>query len=444
MRRKIKILIIGAKGYQTQTEESVVSCYSWKDATKIVNIRDFDTIIINLLNHHDFVWQDDSTKLLNVSLTYDVIKNNGRFIIIGDPRFNVRIGKDDVPFLDWTGLKFFWDDSPGDTIDYKDDYKHTQYEGYIKYFSKWEYSLSGCKIDNTIVDPLFNIDDLKKNQFKIDFEIDQFCANRYRNGLAFSINVGIFSMFGGQQPYLFGQLLFLPKINKSDDETIRIILKDLCGIVAKLPEPEWVKEFKAPGQDEIDKKIEQLELNIRTGFNELNKAQEEKEKNRTCLKLLYEREYALEPATREVFRALGAHVEDPKEPNKEDGWIAVQIGENTYEGVLEIKSTRADQFSEDGRKQLLDWIDHGRMDRSKDYKGIFVGNSAVDKPLKERPYAFSDSWQKNAKLSKICAIKTETLYMIFLLKCDNKIDIDKFWKMLFETNGIFDVKSFLT
>lgn len=157
------------------------------------------------------------------------------------------------------------------------------------------------------------------------------------------------------------------------------------------------------------------------------------------MKLLYEREYALEPVARDILRGLGAHVEDPAEKNKEDGWIVVKVTDTTYEGVLEIKSTRSDQFGEDGRKQPLDWIDRGRTLRGKNYKGIFIGNSAVDKPMKERSWAFNDSWTKAAELSGICAMKTEDLYVIYLLKSRGEIDLDSFWKELFGTSGIFDM-----
>jgi len=78
--------------------------------------------------------------------------------------------------------------------------------------------------------------------------------------------------------------------------------------------------------------------------------------------------------------------------------------------VIEIKSTKSDQFGEDGRKQLLD-LDRSRDElfRQKNYKGIFVGNSAVTKELKNRPDAFSDSWKKASALSQICALKSEDL-----------------------------------
>ena len=114
-----------------------------------------------------------------------------------------------------------------------------------------------------------------------------------------------------------------------------------------------------------------------------------------------------------------------------------------YEGVLEIKSTKSDQFGEDGRKQLLDWIDRGRTLRQKNYKGIFIGNSAVTTPLKDRPNAFSDSWKQAAALSQVCALKSEYLYFVHVLASQQKVNLDDFWKQLFATNGIFDINPFL-
>jgi len=170
---------------------------------------------------------------------------------------------------------------------------------------------------------------------------------------------------------------------------------------------------------------------------------QDRAKARTCLKLLYEREFGLEPVVREVLRQLGANVEDPVEKNKEDGWITVEVRGVVYEGVLEIKSTKSEQFAEDGRKQLLDWIDRGRTMRHKNYKGIFIGNSAVTRPLKDRPDAFSDSWKKAAALSQICTLKSEHLYFIHVLSSQKKVNLDDFWTQLFSTNGIFDIDRFL-
>ena len=241
----------------------------------------------------------------------------------------------------------------------------------------------------------------------------------------------------------FGPMVFLPAIALSEDETVQLVLSSICGIQSDLPEPEWLSQFAAPGQKAIDDHITRINAELQTMFDQLSQANADRAKCRECLELLYEREYALEPVVRDTFRGLGAHVEDPEEKGKEDGWIVVNVGDRTYEGVLEVKSTRGNEFGEDGRKQLLDWIDRGRTLREKNYKGIFIGNSAVDKPLRERPWAFSDNWAKAAKLSGICALKTEDLYIIHLLKARKAIEMESFWKDLFETDGVLDMKKYL-
>jgi hypothetical protein len=453
MSRKQKIIMLGCGGYQRNTDDIIVDCFSWDDIAKIKNIRDYDTLVVNLLSlssvnlplNGDIVFEH-----LNIASTLEIIRNNGEIIVIGDPRFEVEItdqeNKDKKikkPFLRWTGIDFFWDNSPGDTKIFKDDYSHRSFQNYISYLKGWKYSLRGINLDTDRVMFFHNKEIFLSHNYKLDIKRDDFCYNRYKNAIAFSLQIGIFSKNQDNELLLYGPIHFLPKISKNEDEIIQIVLRDLCAIEAELPEPEWLKDYSAPGQEKIDKKIEQVSLNINNGLQDLKRVREEKEKIRTCLKLLYEREYALEPATRDILRALGAHVEDPSEPGKEDGWIVVSAGEKNYEGVLEIKSTKSDQFSEGGRKQLLDWIDRGIRLREKKYKGIFIGNSAVDKPLKERSWAFSDSWQKSSKLSEICAIKTEDLYTIYLLKQSGKLDANKFWKVFFETNGIFDIKQFL-
>lgn len=453
MSRKRKIVILGCKGYQRNTDDILVDCFSWEDISKIKNIRDYDTLVVNLLPLTPSELPLDGNVIfehLNIISTLEIIQNGGEIIVVGDPRFDVEIidpddkdKKTQRPFLRWTGIDFFWDDSPGDTKIFKDDYSHRSFQNYISHLKNWKYSLKGLKLDADRVIQFFNRDFFITKGYKLDVKKDDFCYNRYKNAIAFSIQIGIFSESKEEELLLYGPIHFFPKIDKNEDETIQIVLRDLCEVEAELPEPEWIKDYNAPGQEKVDKKIEQVVLNINNSFQELKRTREEREKIRTCLKLLYEREYALEPATRDILRALGAHVEDPSESGKEDGWIVVSLGDKNYEGVLEIKSTKSDQFNEDGRKQLLDWIDRGIRLREKKYKGIFIGNSAVDKPLKERPWSFSDSWQKSAKLSEICAIKTEDLYTIYLLKQGGKLDTNKFWKEFFETNGIFDIKQFL-
>ena len=345
----------------------------------------------------------------------------------------------------WTGIKFAWDSEPGDTVQFSDDYAHRSFERYVSKLKRWNYSLAKCQIDFDVLPQAFNVEFLKGKNLEIGLLKDFLCVNRYRHALAFSLHLQYVKQEQYRDPEVLvthGPLILLPAISLNADETRQLILSDVCGVQASVPEPEWINQFVAPGQSKIDEEMKKIEAELQSVQKRLQDAKSRRSKARECLKLLYEREFALEPAARDILRGLGAHVEDPSEPNKEDGWIVVRIGDKTYEGVLEIKSTRGDQFGEDGRKQLLDWIDRGRTLRGKKYKGIFIGSSAVDKPLKERPRAFSDSWTKAAALSGICALKTEDLYLIHLLNAKGVIDLDRFWEQVFNTNGVLDMKCY--
>ena len=463
--RKRKVILLGAKGFQRTTEGVQVDCFLWSKLKKVKNIRDYDTVILNLLplaseEDRNAVTWSKFFSLLDFHSAVDILQNGGMILVIGDPRFQASLTsppiKDkkkekeadedlSVPFLQWSGLDFIWDSQPGDTVIFENDYDHRRFADYISKLSRWDYSLDQCLQDEEILGDHFNLTYLKSKGMDIYLSKDFFCRNRYKHALAFTLRFQFRKKgyHGMEVLQSFGPLIFLPKISLSEDETVQLVLSSICGIESDLPEPPWLDEFIAPGQKRIDDDIIMVEAELQTVLDQLSKAHSDRTKCRKCLKLLYEREYALEPVVRDILRGMGAHVEDPEDKGKEDGWIVVNIGDKTYEGVLEIKSTRADMFGEDGRKQLLDWIDRGRTLREKNYKGIFIGNCAVDKPLRERPWPFSDNWSKAAKLSGICALKTEDLYVLHLLKARGDIDMDLFWQELFDTNGIFDMKKYL-
>ncbi len=457
--RKRKVVLVGAKGFQRTTEGIQVDCFLWSQLGKLKNIRDYDTVILDLLplasdkDRQAVIW-GKFFSLLDFHSAVDIIQDGGMILVIGDPRFQVSTdpssqkGKkteepDMAPFLQWSGVKFAWDSEPGDTVIFEDDYDHRRFADYIGKLSKWDYSLAQCRLNEETLADRFNLAYIKS--MAIHLSQDFFCRNRYKHALAFSLRLQFRKQeYHGMEAFQsFGPLVFLPRISLSEDETLQLALSTICGIESDLPEPAWLDQFSAPGQKRIDDDITRINAELQTTFDQLNKAHSKRERCRECLKLLYEREYALEPVVRDILRGLGAHVEDPEAKGKEDGWVVVKVGDRTYEGVLEVKSTRADEFGEAGRKQLLDWIDRGRTLREKNYKGIFVGNSAVDKPLRERPWAFNGNWTKVAKLSGICALKTEDLYVVHLLKARGIVNMDGFWQDLFETNGVLDMKKYI-
>jgi len=282
---------------------------------------------------------------------------------------------------------------------------------------------------------------LRKSELRFSRNLVKLATNRYNNALAFEI----FLRLSHEESW--GPIVFLPQIALSEDETLNLVLKDLCGVEGPLPEPQWVAEMQAPGQQALDVEIAEgvRALNQQLSVVEAKKA--DRAARRQVLRLLYDKGPSLEAQVRMAFRELGAHVEDPSEPGKEDGWVTVEVGGVLYEGVLEITGTRATQFGEDKLRQLLDWIHRGVELRKKRHKGIFVGAAAIDRPPAERPYPFSPSWETSAKLHGIAAVKCEDLYALLAsLHGEERAASERkqrFWRAVFETNGFVDVGALL-
>ena len=206
-------------------------------------------------------------------------------------------------------MKFMWDSNAGDTITHLFDYRSEQYSEYIARFSKWNYSLFRAELDYETIGKYVK----QSAQGKFELRRDVFCRNRYKYALAFTLHL----FYDDNE---FGPLVFLPELSVSEEETIQLMLSCI-GIETDLPEPKWLSEYMAPGQDKVDDDITRIETELSALNNNLELANFERTNCRECLKLLYEKEYALEPIVRDTLRSLGADVEDPKEKGKEDGWL---------------------------------------------------------------------------------------------------------------------------
>ena len=170
--RQKKVIIIGAEGYERIDETTRVECFSWTNIKKIKNIRDYDTLIINLLALKDDAkreqvdWEAFSEDL-NFHAARDILQHDGEVIVVGDPRFRIPIedegvqgeseSKQEQDFLNWTDISFKWDSEPGDTVHFVNDYEHRAYEEYIGKISKWDYSLHFCDIDKDKLELHWNL-----------------------------------------------------------------------------------------------------------------------------------------------------------------------------------------------------------------------------------------------------------------------------------------------
>jgi hypothetical protein len=449
MSRAQKIAAIGTRGFDVRDDEKIVACFEWARLDRLVNLRDYDVVIINLWNGKpvDADW-DRFRNLLNLTSMREILMPGGRVYILGDPRFQIDVksgeNEEAVPFLFWTGMTFYWDEHAGDTINRRSGYTYKQYEPLLDSLTRWSYSLRRVEVDLDSVWQTFNKEFFNKEGYELAVELDELASNRYGGALAARVHMVIrvsrTRYSTSTEPVAeLGPITWLPATSLKEEDAVALVLRDLCGVEAEAPEPTWLSSYTAPGQKKVDDEIAKLRAEIESAIAEWQSLNGLRDEARECLRLLYERGQPLEKAVRNIIRQLGAKVEDPEDLGKEDGWLSVQVDDQLYEGVLEVKSTRAGQFGEDGLRQLLDWVGRGVSMRQKKYRGIFVGSNAVDKPVAERPWAFSDSWTKSAQLHEFTAIKTEDLYLAFVLHHAGRLDSKDFWRLVFQTDGVLDV-----
>lgn len=235
----------------------------------------------------------------------------------------------------------------------------------------------------------------------------------------------------------------MPETEFSEEEALEFVLRDLCGADVSAPEPEWVAEYVPPGQEQVDREIDDLEDRIAGLIRDRECKVEERAEVRMPLKLLYETGPKLEEAARSVMESLGAEVERPgEERNKEDGWVTVRVGDEIFEGVLEVKGVKTKHFGFEGLRQLTDWIHRGISSRRKRYTGIFVGNNSRQDPPQRRILPFSKNWVEEAEMHGYAAVLTVDLYALYLLDQTGRLDRDAFWRQLFSTKGPFDMRPY--
>ena len=175
-KRNQKVVLMGAKGFQRTTEGVQVDCFLWSQIGKIKNIRDYDTVILDLISlctsesRQSVDWKKFSG-LLDFHNTADILMNGGMIIVVGDPRFSIDPEKKDKhakktrkadeqksrPFLEWTGVDFAWDYEPGDTVGFQDDYDHRRFTDYVAKLVKWEYSLAQCRLNEDTIGQRFDL-----------------------------------------------------------------------------------------------------------------------------------------------------------------------------------------------------------------------------------------------------------------------------------------------
>ena len=440
MGRKSKILVLGSAYVNVTNDELRIESFKWQDLTRVRNIQDYDAVIFDLFQSPDLSGLDVrlATDIFTREKCWEMLRARTQLFVLGDPRTtmpDVLMGGQ--PFSSRTGFEFKWGASPGDIVSISSE-TTPQMVRYLQAVKKWDWAIAR-------VIP-FELPD-RGDHWRWRFEQINLATNKLGNAIATRFELVLeheqYNGFGMQwfQDSTWGSLNFLPDTSMQHEETIHYILREFLGVKIAADEPEWTRQLSVPGEETILRRIHDEETAIQQHSESLERLRQERKQERTTLKLLYDLGESLEEVVRETFRSMGATVTVAKEKGKADGFLSVLIGTSKYHAVLEIKGTKAEVFSQDGLKQLSGWIHEGAEEHGLDYKGIFIGNAATDKPPGLRPSPFPDSWIRTAKLRKIAALRSEDLYTVLLRVREGALPTSVFWQHLFKTDGVFDLKS---
>jgi hypothetical protein len=128
------------------------------------------------------------------------------------------------------------------------------------------------------------------------------CGSRYGTSVVFSVRIvaEVRSIYRNrlvteyQVVPVTGPICFLPECQLTEKAMLEFVLRDLCGVDVSASEPEWVSQFVAPDQEEVDRQITELEVRIGELREDQASKVEKRAEVRKPLRLLYETGAALE------------------------------------------------------------------------------------------------------------------------------------------------------
>ena len=153
--RPRKLALIGATGYEHSSPEARVDCFSWDKLKKLVNLADYDAVILNLLSIKDpkSIDAEAFTSVLDVRTALEILaeepgrSSGSAMFVLGDPRLTIVDAPSDrtgefrkrweVSFLDWTGLEFTWDGRSGNTVEREYEARHGAFKPFAGKLEGW-------------------------------------------------------------------------------------------------------------------------------------------------------------------------------------------------------------------------------------------------------------------------------------------------------------------
>ena len=446
MLRQRKIAVLTKANYKYQARDYRVDYFVWGKLSEYDSLSDYDILIVDLasLRNRNIVRWHVFEKILNPTVTRDVLVGGGKIVIAGNPNFHHQsvVSKKRVPFLSWSGLVCDWVDQSGDTVIPAAKDLSPGIQRYMSHLGRWSCALRSCEAHPGFVRMLTRASADPEHSSNFRAECRHFYRNRYNCALAFAVTFAVLRDCekGGKTIGRLGPVLFLPETNLGAEEALEMILRDICEIQTASREPGWARELHLPNHAEIDQEIIDRMAEIENAYDRLSYLEHLRTRSREALRLLYDSGSTLEEVVREVLAELGAEVIAPEMAGADSGKIAVELNGQRYEGLLQTVAIAKSEFAESELDKLGRQLSLAVETDRKGYKGILVGNAGVDRSPDQRDDPFTFHFNENAKLRHVTLLRTQDLFDVYLMHLQGTLNRDSFWSEVFSRDGQFDMR----
>jgi len=407
---------------KTNADKHIEWNYRWPNFADadvlIINLSSIDESRMELLKYNDVA--EASTTIL------DRFLHGGIVIVITGPEFSAKLKPTGwVTNYHLCPIDITTQDvTEGTQIEYE---KNHPFVSYLKYVKKFKFTITKADTKKILATPSATFAD------PLAYVVSDHITDKAGHDLGLG-----YAATGG------GQIIIIPAVTEiSIRDGINKIIETYKKPEEEKPEllPDWIKNVKLFGLNELQEKINQLNSQKFQIETEISTKTDNKKILENFYVLLYAQNKQLENIVRDSFKLLGFdEIKRIRNENDEDWVIDLKSINGIDHGIIEVKG-RNEKTKQFDIVQCNKWVDdYHQMEPSKNTKGIFISNQfrLESYPAsKEKRTKFEPNELQYAKSREICIIPTYVLFEAVNKALDGKQKSRKeIEKLLYETNGV--------
>jgi len=447
-REGAKVLVIGSMGH------AGAACIDWTQED-IPNIADFHVVIVNTGSLTRIIeWMSrEPIKVAEWEAVYDRLRRvKERLLQVVDTQGTVYAIVYPPASVTQAGISQYtssisshdWNPLPVYTTKERSDTKEAIAAGFERYFD----AVDGCTFYFHVAgSDYFFMETKEKHRgaFRVSAQDQAIAINRQRQAIGLSFAYGLHryvrldqwgqpSEWNKEPDWVSGSVFYLPPSTQvSDDDAVRILLEDFCGIEPRTTAPVWAVTLDMPANEELERRIQAKEDKIRNIQEELEPLLTEKERRDGFKAILFETGHPLQDAVEAAFKQLGFATR-PSDVSDE-----FYIEFEGSEALVEVKGHDKSASLDDVR-QLIDYQLGYEQKHGRPIKGVLVVSAWRKLPLDERGLSqtpvFPDNVVKRARANGIALLNTVTLFDALNAFWLQKVNTSQLFELLLTTRDV--------